>query len=799
MVDIDYIPQQDVTQRQYFTGIWEYTAQYQTSNVNWIRHKLINQQKTRPAWELNSYQSWYDSFDTWIENYSAFKKREWFISCEAPNTNIVLDEMLYEWNRFYLVTDPRYTKVWIEAECWSSVTTQWCDTFLDGWCKARNPLCRDTAKDLFPSWEESFQDVCIECSNWITKYDFNPCIGQKFTSTYGPKWKPIAFTKWKIRHDIVGNQVFSSVRTDINVPAWSRAYFTFSNNQNIVVWYMRQVKWTYEYSNWTSWIWLEWFHYWLDQWTTDVIKDANWNITNTFKKFSDTNSTYIEEWDVEIWFFSERWNTLTFATANWAVQIHWYDCESYFSTFYAWTHTYTADGDKCNPWIWSNIQSFFTFAWKNWFIKDGWMYIADGANDLAIFTWAAIDLAEEYNDFVEVWQYGYLLWPNSMAILYRAFTNTWQIVYQLITTDNGMWYFNRYSYIKHRGWFYMAFADDTWRPVVAALYVNPFDRWWWYYSFDIGYSIISKWWANQDFHMINKRRWDSLTMSTKNNELLLFANSSWEEELNTKVFIYDTDDKFWHIWNVCWNKIKFYKDGVWFHNIVSINSWKTDWWNEITWVKWFMFGQWSSFSPKWITWIYMSLNYESVITNKSWIRMDMEFDWYMRSKRHPIWSKYISNLNSIKWTWIANEKDIDAILYDNMPMDLILMWGNWFGKPKEVELSLNKDLETFCSYTYKWVKECVTDCLDECKDNTKNNILDVEDNHLFTLAKWVNLLYVVNDSANKIYIEFVDEWTDDISLNWYEVQRQFMQRDNLVHAQNVLTVNNIKKPINCIP
>lgn len=778
MASIDYLPQQDVAQRQYFTGIGEYTAQYQTSNVNAIRHKLINQVKTRPAWELNSYQSWYDSYDTGIENFSAFKKREWFVECVSTNWNIVLDEEVFEWNRWYLVTNPVYDRVRLEVECNSVINTTACDEFLDGECKDRKKLDRRT------SW--SFQDICW---TWDVEYDFNSCTWQKFAKTYGPKGKPIAFTKWKIRHDIVGNQVFSTIVADINVPSWSWAYFNYSSNPNIVVGYMRQVRWTYEYENWTSWIWLDWFHYWLDQWTTEITKDANWNTINTFKKFSNSNSTYIEQWDVEIWFFEEVWDTLSFSTANGAVQIHWGNCDEYYSTFYPWTHTYSIRDGVCDKWTGSVISSFFTFAWKNWFMKWGLMFLAEWGNDFWLFIWATFNLTEEYNDFVEVGQYWYLLGPRSMSILYRAFTNTWQVVYQLITTDNWLWYFNRYSYIKHRGWFYIATADDEWRPVVSALYVNPFDRGGWYFSFDIGYSTISKWRANQDFHMINKRRWDVLTMSTKWNELLMFANN-WRRPW-TKLFIYDTDDKFRHIRNICWKNLRGYKDCVWFDNNISINKWQTDWWEDITWIKWFMFWQTSTFSPKWITWMYMSVNYESVITDKSWIRIDMDFNGYSRSKRMPIRSTYTNNLWRLRGTWISDEKDREALKLEWMSLDLMLMWGNALWKAKDVELELYKDLDTYCSYTYKWIKECISLCLDE--NCPKNNILDPENNSLITVSKFANLYMHIGDEANKIYVEFVDEWTDDISLNWYELQWQFIQRDNLVISQNVLTVNNLVK------
>jgi len=794
---IDYLPEQDVTQRQYFTGIGEYTPQYQSSNVNAIYSKIINQKKVRPAWELNSYQSGYDSFDTGIENYTSFDKRDGFTECGTGGESVILDEILYEGNRWYLVASPNLKTAWLEVECDSSITTDKCDQYLKNSCASRKKVCRHKIQPTQDTRVPSIEDACIDCS--VGEYTFNPCVGQKFASTFGPKGNPLAFVKAKIRHDLDGNVVVASIKSGITVPIGARAYMAYSSNTNIVTWYMRQVKGTYRYSDGSTGVLLEGNHFGLSvgvassKTQTTEVDGVTTSSTVTSVTLAD-GQTYVEEGDVEIWFFPERGNTISFCTANGVVQVHAGNCDGYYSTLYSATHTFRPDAANFNTCVYgkgTNITSFFTFAGKNGFMQDGGMYLAEGANEFWVFTGAAIDLSEEYNDFVEVGQYGYLLWPTSMAILYRAFTNTGELIYQLVTTDNGLGYFNRYSYVKHRGGFYITISDDEGMPITAALYVNPYDRGGGLFSFDIGYSPISKWWTNQEYKMINKTRGDNITMSTRSWEILIFATSG--RRPLTKVIIYDVDDKFWHVRNICGRCIKFYKDGVWFSQGVHKNVGTTDWWEWITGVKGFIFGQSSIFSPKMITGMYFNINYESLITDKSWIRISMDLDGYERNKWMPIrWATYLENLNSLRGTGQSNEKDREATVFANMPLDLQLMAGNGIGKSKDKELELFDDLDTFCSYTYTGIKECIADCLGE--NTAKNNILDAEDNNLFRVSKFGTLYMHIGDQANKIYIEFVDEGTDHISLNGYELMWQFIQRDNLVNAQNNITTNNMLRP-----
>lgn len=774
---IDYLPQEEVVQKQYFTWVWEFNSQYQNSNVNWIYKKIINQRKIRPADEMDWYLAWFDSFDEWTENVIWFRKREWFESCDESWANVILDVKELDWRRVYLVCDKWYHEAWIEVECNPKTQTTTCNEYWNNECYNRKKVSRlssTTVENIVKneSWvsitPESFQDSCDE------EYPFSRCTYWKLTNTYWPKWKPLAFANdWAIRVERLWNQLIYSVYSASgnfwNAPIWSWIYVATNNDPNAPVWFMVQVKWSYQLPNWNRSVLVDWPFPWLSS--------QDWDYTEI-------------KWWYEIWAFPNRWNTLTFWTANWAVQIHSIDCEWYYSTYYWETYT---------PWDCNrehfNIESFSTFAWTNVFIANGVLNIAEQWNFFWQFTWANIQLSEYYNDFVENWQYWYLLWPSSMAIMYRFITWTWALQYQLITTDNWLWYFNKYAYYKHRWAFYIATSDDKWRPSVNALYVNPSDRAWGIYWFDIWYTVLTKDWVAQEFYSLNKKRWDTITMSSRWTDLLIFWNDWWD---HTMLFIYDTTDKFWHTWNICWRSLKRYSMEVRYDTTVSINKWTTDRWNEIVWIKALAFWQASRFSPKRITWLYFSLNYDSNITNNSHIMTSIDIWWYNRKKRTKINSLYTRNIWNIKSLWLTdttNREDVNKI-FASMPMWLWLFWWNWIGKVSYKELTLDWALDQYCSYTRDWVKECIKDCdIQEC--TTKTNILNPEDNHIFSVARtWVNYMHIW-DQCDRLYIEFVDRWTDDISLNWYMLIRQYIQRDNLAMDGNTLTTNNLLNVTSC--
>jgi hypothetical protein len=50
---LDFLPEQETVQKQYYTGIGEYNEQYKNSNLNKIYKKIINQKKIRAGFEDN--------------------------------------------------------------------------------------------------------------------------------------------------------------------------------------------------------------------------------------------------------------------------------------------------------------------------------------------------------------------------------------------------------------------------------------------------------------------------------------------------------------------------------------------------------------------------------------------------------------------------------------------------------------------------------------------------------------------------------------------------------------------------
>ena len=48
---LDFLPEQETVQKQYYTGIGEYNEQYKNSNLNKIYKKIINQKKIRAGFE----------------------------------------------------------------------------------------------------------------------------------------------------------------------------------------------------------------------------------------------------------------------------------------------------------------------------------------------------------------------------------------------------------------------------------------------------------------------------------------------------------------------------------------------------------------------------------------------------------------------------------------------------------------------------------------------------------------------------------------------------------------------------
>ena len=100
---LDFLPEQETVQKQYYTGIGEYNEQYKNSNLNKIYKKIINQKKIRAGFEDNWYDVWYDSMNAGSEWSIWFKTREWFECCIESDDILVRDIKIVDWGIYMLV------------------------------------------------------------------------------------------------------------------------------------------------------------------------------------------------------------------------------------------------------------------------------------------------------------------------------------------------------------------------------------------------------------------------------------------------------------------------------------------------------------------------------------------------------------------------------------------------------------------------------------------------------------------------------------------------------------------------
>jgi len=760
---LDFLPEQETVQKQYYTGIGEYNEQYKNSNLNKIYKKIINQKKIRAGFEDNWYDVWYDSMNAGSEWSIWFKTREWFECCiESPDL-LVRDIKIVDWV-IYMLVDNRDTDwnwhSYLQYNCTALKRRTDCDYYIDWKCSdTLNTIEFDTTQPWRP---------CNNIAPWF-------CTYKKLLTTYWPKNYR---SQWKasIEVKLVGNNLYSYVTSSNPLTIGSYIYFNFSTTETNVVWYWRKI---ISYDGATN-------KYLLDS----NIPVPTWNLVDWY---IDDNMYYTERgW---------LWHTLLYVNGNGVVQLHEVDC-----TTWQWQATYvpkTYDPQwiwsniDCNASWWEQIHSIFSFADQFWFIKWTKLFLSEWWAD-AFLTSELFNLNKDYQDVVEFWQYAYLLWPEWFGVMYRFFDSTWKAFYRIVDTEDWLPYFNKYSYIKHRWAFYIGTEDRYGSLRWNALYVNPSDRWWWQYDFSIWYSILSRDFITKEFRAINKRRWDIITVSEIDDSIVIFANAWMQSSTKwTNIFFYDTDDKFWHQRTVCWKQISWYKHWIRFHNHISKEWGNNDWWNTITSILWISFWQQSIFSPKWIQWIHFGLNYDSFTTDQSHIYESINFQWYNRNRRHRLSSTYLDNLWTYRhtWNWTPLNKEATNNLMLKMPLSLWLYWGNGISNTKVEELTLAKHIDVLCSYRPDNIKECVDDCLwNELTERT--NMYDAENWYRFEIAKFAPHYFHIGDQADHMYIEFVAHTPDVISFIGYMIVYHYVPRDNLTMWWNTITTNNLKN-ISC--
>lgn len=761
---------------QFFEAPFQYQIGEFQSNVNLTYHKLIN---TRPI-KMPQLNTWFETPFTqaynekWDKSYFWIKKREWFKICTHLDTilkkyywlqdwYIIADHVIVEWQRFITVLNPEKTIMYVFKQEWWWYA--WCTKIPDAIC----------------SWD--WQRVRIRYRwEWSSYYfDTTPCAYHKILKVNTLQWyeKPSSYKKYYIWNYITTGWattavLYSENMEDTWISIWRRAQVSDAANTDIVVWQALQV-WKFDAEQWRynmwygSWIWVT------DEFSRPVY-DSDWN---------------------EIWTLNYQW-PITLAIYDnvkpW-IAVMWIDWDTAWVWEYDWERFNVCHQTELN---WRTITSITEDSWWVVYSTSEWVLnfmrpYSDVWQNLSWTIYSTHQMHADWDLIKSIWDYVFLIWPNSMWIAYKNWTDErWDYRWEVQTLSQDLWYYSQTSVLVFNEELYMVDNKKRFIKIDLEATTDSYYR----VHFKLQTTDMSLHWINTDLRNLCKECWDIVALCKDDYRIYIIIqdnpNASWDEYVNTKILVYEDELKYRHWRYLCWVDIRYFSEWQRIWKWLWLNEWEEDNWHPFKQIISMTFWDTSWFTWKEILWIKAAIWYHSKISENTIFKFRADGWWYSTTFKmtdiHKT-SNYIKAINSLRESWKTNMDDLQE-LYRAMPIGIWIYSWNWVWLIEDKYRTPQTEFDQFCNYepttTYK-IDTCCDDkpaseadgngCTMKSPDADKENFGSDRLQYHYNVAKYSTIKINVWQQWQNFYFELIANEYDSIEFCWFMIWWMFMDNN----------------------
>ena len=591
--------------------------------------------------------------DNW---YYFFRKRRWINTIKTYRKNWTTEDtneswrenweftdmVIWNWRRFFLRRNNAWSLVRVYAQVWVSWSWQLCDDDISAWRIVNVSLNDENAEDyedlLADDWKSFIvaQDTYprflkTQWMTWLIDNDIDTTlysiqqISEWWASTPVNYWViDLPWSNWKASYVYIKNKwivasVWMKVCDDVASAMWLEVsddheyYFVLSDN--MLASFPIVSDYCEEYRNWASWLLL------------------------------DQTIPY----EVSVMASSSYWDTLSFCTARWIVQISEYVAkfenknyrDSYINitweTLVEWSTITSAT-------MWNNRIVFLTKAW--------WLFIWwSWYNQLNFVTWPATTDWDQIHWIYNVWKrfttvmpeyYALVLaWPHDMAY-FMPNTEWWYQERWLYEISDKVWLFNETAYC-HKDW-----KLFMWRSYKDIYYFEMSSNKYWMQAWNFTYYSQDRCTRLKDLN-----QWiQKMNIDMTDNEMF--------------VSIHEPANKYWSI--VLCEDRHYNVRYTWLFENIKISR-VLDWWEILLWDRiykyWFdydvkddeqyeitevidiIFWDETPTANKMFMFYKLAIWDNSFISDNTWLTTNVTSSWRLRDRNiHLTTTRYVSMLNN---------------------------------------------------------------------------------------------------------------------------------------------------------